>query len=62
MEQFTESQTASYLLQQGIWRGLLKGFLQLVSVLIEESQNYIFYFLHNKVATKFDNYRHIYRK
>jgi hypothetical protein len=36
--------------QQAIWKGILEGFLQLVSVFIEASQNFIFYFLHNKAA------------
>ncbi len=39
--------------QQAIFRGLLEGFLQLVSVFIEASQNFIFYILHNKAAKKF---------
>ncbi len=37
-------------------------FSQLVSVFIKASQNFIFYFLHNKAAKKFKNYRRIYRK
>ncbi len=61
-EQFTESQAASCMPQQAIWRGLLAGFSQLVSVFIEESQNFVFYFLHNKVAKKFKNYQRTYRK
>jgi hypothetical protein len=36
--------------QQAFWRGLLEGFFQLVSVFIDASQNFIFYFLHNKAA------------
>ncbi len=48
--------------QQAVWRGLLEGFLQLVSVFIEASQNLIFYFLHNKAAKKFKNYRRMYKK
>jgi hypothetical protein len=32
---------------------LLEGFLQLVSVFIETSQNFILYFLHNIAAKKF---------
>jgi hypothetical protein len=36
--------------QPAIWRGLLDGFLQLVSVFIEASQNFFFSFLHNKAA------------
>jgi hypothetical protein len=36
-------------------RGLLEGFSQLVSVLIEESQNFIFCFFHNKAAKKYKN-------
>ncbi len=47
------------MLQQAIWRGLLEAFLQLVSVFIEASQNFIFYFLHNKAAIKFKNYRYV---
>jgi hypothetical protein len=43
--------------QQAIWRGLLEGFLQLVSVFIEASQNFIFYFLDNKLAKKFKHYK-----
>ncbi len=41
--------------QQAIWRELLEGFLQLVSVVIEASQNFIiiFYFPRYKAATKF---------
>jgi hypothetical protein len=48
--------------QQAVWRGLLEGFLQLVSVFIEASQNFIFYFLYNKAAKKFKICQHIYRK
>jgi hypothetical protein len=36
-------------------RGLLEGFSQLVRVLIEESQNFIFYFFHNKAAKIYKN-------
>ncbi len=36
--------------QQAVWRGLLEGFLKLVSVFIEASQDFIFYLLHNKAA------------
>ncbi len=43
--------------QQAVWRGLLEGFLQLEGVFIEASQNFIFYFLHNKAAKKIQNYR-----
>ncbi len=35
--------------QQAVWRELLEEFSQLVS---EASQNFIFYFLHNKEAKK----------
>ncbi len=48
--------------QQAVWKGLLKGFLKLVSAFIETSQNFIFYFLHNKAAEKFKNYGRINRK
>ncbi len=46
--------------QQAIWRGLLEGFSQFVSVFIEAIQNFIFYFLHNKAAKHFLNYQRIY--
>ncbi len=49
-------------MQKAIWRGLLGGFLKLVSVFIEASQNFSIYFLHNKAAKKFKNYRRMYRK
>ena len=62
MEQFTESQAASSMPQQAIWKGLLEGFSQLVSVFTEASQIFSFCFLHNKIAKKFKNYRRIYRK
>jgi hypothetical protein len=39
--------------QQAIWIGLLEEFSQLVSVFIETSQNFIFYFLHKKATKKF---------
>jgi hypothetical protein len=52
MEQFTESKAGSCMPQQAVRRGLLEGFLQLVSVFKEASQNLIFYFLHNKAAKK----------
>jgi len=35
---------------------VLVKFPELVSVFIEASQNFIFYFLHNKAAKKFKNY------
>ncbi len=50
------------MLQQALWRGLLKGFSQLLSVFIEASQNFVFNFLHNKAVNKFTNYQRIYKK
>ncbi len=38
--------------QQALWRGSLEGFLKLVIVFKEASQDFIFHFLHNKVAKK----------
>ncbi len=38
-EQFAESQAASWLPQEAIWRGLLEVILQLVIGFIEASQN-----------------------
>jgi hypothetical protein len=39
--------------------GLLEGFSQLVSVFIEASKNFIFYFLHNNPAKNLQNYLRI---
>ncbi len=58
-EQFIVSSGGSCISQQAVWRRVLEGFLQL-SVYIEASQNFIFYFLRNMAAKKFKNYRHIY--
>jgi hypothetical protein len=38
------------------------GFLKLVSVFKEASQDFIFHFLHNKAAKKLKNHRRIHRK
>ncbi len=52
MEQLTESQADSCMPQQAIWRGLVEEFLHLVSIFIESSQKFIFYFLHDKAANR----------